>query len=126
MKVDVDKIYGKELENPYFCEDNSDFHKLILAHVRSVARNNEDALFLTTGIKVICHEYLALALSGKVPPYTFPKEWVDSEKDGFHEAMNLINEVMVKSGVPIKEGENGKVEINYDDFERVMKEKGIV
>lgn len=110
----------------YFCESESDFHKLILAHVKSVARNTEDALFLTTGIKIICHEYFALLCQHKIKPYTFSKEWVDNEKDGFKEAMNLVNEAIAKSGVPIKEGENGKVEINYDDFERVMKEKGIV
>ncbi len=110
----------------YFCESESDFHKLILAHVKSVARNTEDALFLTAGIKIICHEYFALLCQHKIKPYTFSKEWVDNERDGFKEAMNLVNEVIVKSGVPIKEGENGKVEINYDDFERVMKEKGII
>lgn len=110
----------------YFCEDETDFHKLILAHVRSVAHDNEDALFLTTGIKVICHEYFALVCQHKIKPYLFSKEWVDSEKEGFHQAMNLMNEMMAKSGVPIKEGKNGKVEINYDDFERVMKEKGII
>lgn len=119
MKVDVDKIYGKKLEAPAFCEDKSDFCKLLISTVKAASGDDyEDAAFFTMGMRIICHEYLALVLSGKMEPFSLPEEFVKKERDHFHDIMHLENEMLQKGGVPLKEGENGKVEIDIEEIKR--------
>lgn len=103
---------------PYFCEDQGDFHKLILGHVEALCDNTEDAAFLTMGTRIICHEYLALILSGKMGPYQMDSKWVDMNKEGFRNMIHTINERLVARGVPTKEGEGGKVEIDYEQIHK--------
>lgn len=113
-----------EVADTYFCEDQSDFHKLVLGHVESLCQNNEDAAFLTMGTRIICHEYLALVLSGQMKPYEMNEKWVKLNQDGFRDMIHTINERLVARGVPMKEGEGGKVEIDYDKIKEDV-EKGL-
>lgn len=113
-----------EVADTYFCEDSSDFHKLVLGHVESLCHNNEDAAFLTLGTRIICHEYLALILSGQMKPYEMNEEWVELNQEGFRNMIHTINERLVARGVPTKEGEGGKVEIDYDKLKEDA-EKGL-
>ena len=108
----------RDTGTPYFCEGQSDFHKLVLGHVEVLCDNTEDAAFLTMGTRIICHEYLALILSGQMNPYQMDSKWVDMNKKGFREMINTINERLVARGVPMKEGEGGKVEIDYEQIHK--------
>lgn len=110
-----------KIADTHFCKDRDDFYKLVLAQIRAAADDPEEAAFLTTGIRLICHEYLALVLSKKLEPYDVPEEWVKREQSGFRATMDYINEFLAKTGIPLREGENGKVNI---DYERLDKLKG--
>lgn len=114
----------RKVADTYFCEDAGDFHKLILGHVEALCDNTEDAAFLTMGTRIICHEYLALVLTGKLGPYEMNDEWVKMNKEGFKDMIHTINERLVARGVPTKEGEGGKVEIDYDKIKEDV-EKGL-
>ena len=103
----------EQLADPYFCESKGDFHKLCVATCRLHTDSPEEAQLFATGLRVILHEYLALVLSQKMRPYEMDKEWVESELDGFRSTIACMNEYFAKIGLPMYEGENGKMEIDY-------------
>lgn len=112
----------EEYKKPYFCENKSDFHKMCLAAIKIWMAGIDDPEFLTLNLRVMFHEYLAMVLSGEIQPYAMPEEWVAEESDGFKSLMNSINETMIDIGFPIKEGEEGKVEIDYDAFNKIVED----
>lgn len=107
-----------EVAEAYFCEDSGDFHKLVLGHIEALCHNNDDAAFLSMGTRIICHEYLALVLSGQMKPYEMNEKWVELNQEGFRNMIHTINERLVARGVPTKEGEGGKVEIDYEKIKK--------
>lgn len=111
-------IRGKDIK-PAFCQDQNDFHKLFFAEVRAnIGYTPDDLPYILFGTRLLLHEYLGLVLEGKLDPYEVEKEAVDREMEGFKETMNHINEVLVKAGVPVKEGENGKVVFDYEELRK--------
>ena len=112
----------EQLADPYFCENEGDFHKLCVAACRAHTDTAEDAMMFVIGLRTILHEYLALVLSGKMKPYEMDEEWVEKEMDGFKETIACMNEYFTKIGMPMYEGENGKMEIDYkkiqEEFEK--------
>lgn len=107
-----------QIADPYFCETESDFHKLCLAECRAYTDNGEDAQIFMTGLKIMLHEYLALVLSQKIKPYEMERRWVKDEMDGFKATINYMNELFTKIGLPVYEGENGKIEIDYEQIKK--------
>lgn len=111
-----------QIADPYFCETEGDFHKLCIAACRVHSDDPEEAQVFVTGLRVILHEYLALVLSQKMKPYEMDKEWVENEMDGFKGTIAHMNEYFTKIGLPMYEGENGKMEIDYkkiqEEFEK--------
>lgn len=108
----------RQVANTYFCEDQSDFHKLVLSHVEALCDNTEDASLMAMGIRIVCHEYLALVLSGQMDPYQMDSKWVDMNKKDFRDMIHTMNEKLVDRGVPMREGDNGKVEIDYNQIRK--------
>ena len=112
----------EQIADPYFCETEGDFHKLCVATCKLYADNSEEASIFAIGLRVILHEYLALVLSQKMKPYEMDKEWVERELEGFRGTIACMNEYFTKIGVPMYEGENGKMEIDYkkiqEEFEK--------
>lgn len=112
----------EQIANPYFCETEGDFHKLCVAMCRTHTDISEDAVMFVIGLRTILHEYLALVLSEKMKPYEMDKEWVEKEMDGFKGTIACMNEYFAKIGMPMYEGENGKMEIDYkkiqEEFEK--------
>ena len=104
----------EQIADPYFCETEGDFHKLCIATCKVHTNDPEDANIFMMGLRTILHEYLALVLSKKMQPYEMDKEWVEHEMDGFKATIACINEYFVKLGLPMYEGENGKMEIDYE------------
>ena len=112
-------IYGKKLEGPAFIENESDFYKVLISMVKIMSKGDyDDAEFFTMGMRIICHEYLALVLAGKMDPFTLPKEFVEREKETFKDLINFENVMLQKAGVPMFEGEHGKVEIDVKEMKR--------
>ena len=112
-------IYGKKLEGPAFIENESDFYKVLISMVKIMSKGDyDDAEFFTMGMRIICHEYLALVLSGKMDPFTLPKEFVEREKETFKDLINFENVMLQKAGVPMFEGEKGKIEIDVEEMKR--------
>ena len=103
----------EQIADPYFCENEGDFHKLCVASCKVHSNDLEEAQLYVTGLRVILHEYLALVLSQKMKPYEMDKEWVEHEKDGFKGTIACMNEYFTKIGIPMYEGENGKMELDY-------------
>ena len=103
----------EQIADPYFCETEGDFHKLCIASCRVHSDSPEEAEIFVTGLRVILHEYLALVLSQKMKPYEMDEEWIEHEKEGFKSTIACMNEYFTKIGVPMYEGENGKMEIDY-------------
>lgn len=112
----------EQIADPYFCETEGDFHKLCVAMCRAHANTSEDATMFVIGLRTILHEYLALVLSEKMKPYEMDKEWVEKEMDGFKGTIAYMNEYFTEIGMPMYEGENGKMEIDYkkiqEEFEK--------
>jgi hypothetical protein len=119
MKVDVDKIYGKKLEEPAFIENESDFYKVLISLIKIMSKGDyNDAEFFTMGMRILCHEYLALVLAGKMEPFTLPEDFVEREKETFKDLINYQNMMLQKAGVPMFEGDKGKVEIDIEEMKR--------
>ena len=112
----------EHIADPYFCETEGDFYKLCVATCRAHTDAPEDAMMFVIGLRTILHEYLALVLSEKMKPYEMDEEWVENEKDGFKGTIAYMNEYFAKIGMPMYEGENGKMEIDYkkikEEFEK--------
>ena len=70
---------------PYFCEDKTDFHKLLLGTISSLSLDATETAMLAMGLRIVCHEYLALVLSEKITPYEMGEDWVKKELPGFKE-----------------------------------------
>ena len=113
----------EQLADPYFCETEGDFHKLCVASCRVHSKDPEEAQLYVTGLRVILHEYLALVLSKKMKPYEMDKEWVEHEKDGFKGTIACMNEYFMKIGLPMYEGKNGKMEIDYKKLQEEFEEE---
>lgn len=111
-----------QIADPYFCESEGDFHKLCVATCRIHTDSPEESEIFIIGLRVILHEYLALVLSQKMKPYEMDKEWVEREMDGFKGTIACINEYFTKIGVPMYEGENGKMEIDYKKIKEMEEE----
>lgn len=103
----------EQIADPYFCETEGDFHKLCLAACRAHSEDPEEAQIFVTELRVLLHEYLALVLSQKMRPYEMSKEWVEHEMGGFKDTIACVNEFFTEIGLPMYEGENGKMEIDY-------------
>lgn len=112
-----------QIADPYFCETEGDFHKLCLAECRAHTGTSEDAVMFATGLRVLLHEYLALVLSQKMKPYEMDKEWVEREMDGFKGTIACMNEYFAKIGLPMYEGRNGKMEIDYKKIKEEFEEE---
>ena len=113
----------EQLADPYFCETEGDFHKLCIATCRVHTESPEEARIFVSGLKVILHEYLALVLSQKIEPYEMDKEWVENERDDFKSTIACVNEYFAKIGLPMYEGKNGKMEIDYKKIQEKLEKE---
>ena len=104
---------------PALCQDQSDFHKLFLGITRAECDDPEDIPFFLFGLRLLLHEYLALVLTGKLPPYQIADEVAQAELEGFKEFINHINLELTKMGIPTKE-EDGKIVFDYDKINQEM------
>lgn len=111
---------------PYFCEDIADFHKLMLAESKVHAPDPEEAQLFLVGIRVLLHDYLALVMSGKMAPYEMDEDFVEREQGAFREVMNYVNADLMQSDIPLVEGENGKLEVDYEKLRKKAEEEGIL
>lgn len=114
-------ILPNEVRETMFCESESDFHKMLLAQIKAVGDSPEEQEFLATAFRVTCKEYLALVCQGKMKPYSFPKEFVEREKEDFKSTLLEMNDLLVQAGVPIKEGDDGKIEIEYEALNEMLR-----
>lgn len=113
----------EQIADPYFCETEGDFHKLCLAACRVHSDDPEEAQIFVTELRVILHEYLALVLSQKMRPYEMSKEWVEHEMDGFKSTISCMNEFLTEIGLPMYEGEKGKMEIDYKKIQEELEKE---
>mgnify|MGYP006992181947 CR=1 FL=1 len=113
----------EQIADPYFCETEGDFHKLCIATCKAHTNTPEEAELFLVGLRTILHEYLALVLSKKMTPYEMDEEWVKSEMDGFKGTIACINEFFAEIGMPMYEGEKGKMEIDYKKIREDLDER---
>lgn len=92
---------------PYFCRDASDF-----AMVTFACTIDDDV----TGIKILCHEYLALLLQGKINPYTSAAPPTEAEKKDFRE---FCTNTLAKFPDLVKEDKDGSVRLDFDKIARL-------
>ena len=118
----------KSLATPLVCENRDDFTKYFysLARVISHPPKGESMQshmeFTIEGLQILMHEYLALVMNEKIEPYYIE---FASEKDKeesmrvFRQGMLEITEQLSKSGVPMQETEDGRMEIMFDDLKEI-------
>lgn len=112
-------IYGEKIEGPAFMENESDFYKVMVSLVKIMSKgDHDDAAFYTLGLRILLHDYFALVLTGKMTPLTLPDDFVKREKETFKELINFENMMFQKAGVPMFEGDNGKMEIDIEELKR--------
>lgn len=109
--IDVNKL-SEDVTIPRFCQDMDDFCKYYLA----VTTVYDDIEQKTIGIKLLLHEYLALVLAGKIPPYATETPTEDVQ-DAFRGVMMAVTERVTKANLPMKE-EDGKMKIDEDKILR--------
>lgn len=113
-----------EAATPAFCENQDDFYKMVFAMARVWADEcGEEMSFVTFGIKLLLHEYFALVCSGRMKPYLIEEDIKEQEIEGFKEMINFQNQWLTNIGVPMKEGEHGKVEFDYDALDEMIKRR---
>ena len=113
----------EQIADAYFCETEGEFHKLCIATCKVHTDTPEEAEMFLVGLRTILHEYLALVLSKKMTPYEMDEEWVKSEMDGFKGTIACVNEFFAEIGMPMYEGENGKMEIDYKKIREDLDER---
>lgn len=111
------------IADPYFCEDKEDFYKLCLSECRAHSRDTEDMTMYMIGLRIVLHEYLALVLSKKMEPYEEDEAWVENEREGFKGMIDMINEYYAGIGVPIREGENGRIKVDYKKLKEMIEDR---
>lgn len=113
-----------EASIPAFCESQDDFYKMVFSMTRVWADDSKEEMpFVTFGIKLLLHEYFALVCSGKMKPYLIDDEIKEQEIEGFKEMINYQNQWLTNIGVPMKEGEHGKVEFDYEALDEIIKRR---
>lgn len=113
-----------EAATPSFCESQDDFYKMVFSMAKVWADNcQEDMSFVTFGIKLLLHEYFALVCSGRMSPYLIDDDIKKQEIEAFKEMINYQNEWLTNIGVPMKEGEGGKVEFDYEALDELIKRR---
>lgn len=113
-----------EAATPAFCESQDDFYKMVFAMTRVWAgESREEMPFVTFGIKLLLHEYFALVCSGRMNPYLIDDDIKEQEIEGFKEMINYQNQWLTNIGVPMKEGEKGKVEFDYEALDEIIKRR---
>ena len=113
-----------EAATPAFCENQDDFYKMVFSMTRVWAGDSREEMpFVTFGIKLLLHEYFALVCSGKMEPYLLDPAVKENELEGFKAMINYQNQWLTKLGVPMKEGEHGKVEFDYKALNEIIKRR---
>ena len=113
-----------EAATPAFCENQDDFYKMVFSMTRVWAGDSREEMpFVTFGIKLLLHEYFALVCSGKMSPYLIDEDVKEKELEGFKEMINYQNQWLTNIGVPMKEGEHGKVEFDYEALDEIIKRR---
>ena len=102
---------------PAFCRDGDDFNKLLMAMTFSFADPEETEAFANS-LKAVCHDYLALVLQNQITPYEIDDEEVARNIDDFRALINEANVALADVGVPLKETDGGRVEIDYEEFSK--------
>lgn len=115
------------IATPLVCRDKDDFTKYFFSLARVFNRppegstEKENVEFTIEGMQILCHEYLALIMSGKMEPYymEFGSEH-DREESvaAFRQGMLEITGRLMKAGVQMEEANDGRYKI---DFEELMK-----
>lgn len=109
---------------PAFCENRDDFYKMSLSMARVWADDSREELeFVAFGVRLLLHEYLALVCSGKMEPYILDPAVKKNELEGFKEMINHLNQWLTELGVPMREGEGGKVEFDYKALDEIIKRR---
>lgn len=123
----------KEIATPLVCENRDDFTKYMFS-LASVFSNpdhqdkynrQENMEFTIEGLRMMCHEYLALVFSGKLQPYDIRFQSEEDKRESiksFRSGMLAITERLMKSGVPMHEN-NGRYEIEFDDLKEMGKKE---
>lgn len=118
------------IATPLVCRDKDDFTKYFFSLARVFNRppegstDKENIEFTIEGMQILCHEYLALVMSGIMEPYYME---YGSEKDreesvaAFRQGMLEITSRMMKSGVKMEEVD-GRYKIDFDDLMKFGKE----
>lgn len=104
------------------CETQDDFYKFLFVIARSNSDSSEEMEYNVFGLRLLLHEYAALILNGEMDPYQLPKFVVENESRSFRDLIHSVNEEMAELGVPMKEGEGGKMEFDYEEIHRVSNE----
>lgn len=113
-----------QVAEPTFCENRDDFYKMVFSMVKVWAGDSREEMpFVTFGIKLLLHEYFALVCSGKMEPYLLDPAVKENELEGFKEMINYQNQWLTNIGVPMKEGEHGKVEFDYEALDEIIKRR---
>ena len=127
MKVDIDTIFGKKLNEPMFCKEQDDFPLMVMQISKALWANQDDTpdeffAFLTMSIKIICHEYLASVLSGRIEPYEFDTDFKEHEYESFRNTILSAKESIIKAGAPMKEVD-GKYVLDTEELMKGVRRK---
>lgn len=106
----------EDVKKPAYCKNGDDFNKLFYAMVVSIADDMEDIEAYVLGFRALLHDYMALNLTEKLKPYRISEEEIARNRQDFEDLINEINFRLIQEKVPMKEGKNGKLEIDYDFF----------
>lgn len=122
----------EEVNTPFMCNDEDEFTKSLfiitvtipnMLKMGKISEVEASAMYVDM-FKMMAHDYLALAMSGKMPMYEFSgkdgEEYKDIRKI-FEDSLSNLNVQLAMSGVPVHEGDNGKLVI---DYEKMHKELG--
>lgn len=126
MSTGIGALNNKDVSTPFMCDNNDEFIKsmfIITTSIPSMLKrgkiSEEDACVMYTDMfKMMAHDYMALVMAGKIEAYEFEKDSAEQEykdmRKMFEGALSELNVTLAMNGVPVKECENGKVEIDYE------------
>lgn len=116
----------KSVTEPFMAKDEDEFIKSLFVVATTIPvmikdgriDETEATIMFVDMFKMMAHDYHALAMAGKIGEYEFDK---NDPKCEFHEMRKMFEDslsrltiCLAQDGVPVVEGENGKLKIDYE------------
>lgn len=119
----ITRLEKDDIYKPRLAKNADTFYLMVLQFAETIVDIDDEkskAEFISIGIRLIMHEYLASVLNGNIKPYQQGAPDKEDLED-FYTNLSKVKMNLASIGIPMKEGEYGEIGI---DYEKMFNDKG--